>query len=406
VDQLLLFRELEKSLLDCLDEPIGILLERGAETGCQIFRFQRSTAALLDPKKDTFTRRVAIGYGSSHANGINDGTVPKPVIDHLFGERYRIRMVYHEVRERSIADYLDAQRPERRTQSRRANGKWELGDVAVVRLTDEREETTGYFSFDKPEDGRIGGRDLFFNLELFGQWMSYAIAQHRRVSYLERRMKWMERLLVTSNIFKLNLNLRELFNEIVWSIKFSSEFNLVAIGLVSRKTSNLELQAVACNDKIKQNRLLELQFPPSQLMEVFRDEYHRGKSYLVTRPETAFKSFKMVYYGSSLSRSRPPGSWPAWGMLLVPIRTSDSKTIGLLIADDYTGRGMPSDDDIHILEIMSNQFGIAIDNRGLYMKTVRRLQALKRDQPEDDYDFYENPTLAIKRMAERIFRNS
>jgi hypothetical protein len=216
----------------------------------------------------------------------------------------------------------------------------------------------------------------------------------------------MERLLVTSNIFKLNLNLRELFNEIVWAIKFSTDFNLVALGLISRKTGNLELKAVACDDKIKANRLLELQFPTGLLMEVFREEYRRSKSYLIHGPERVFQSYKQVYFGSALSERRLDGTRPAWTMLLVPIRTRESRTIGILIADDYTGSGIPGDEEVHILEIVSKQFGIAFDNRSLYMKALRRLREPDAAKPEEEYDFYENPTLAIKRMAERIFGRS
>jgi hypothetical protein len=275
-----------------------------------------------------------------------------------------------------------------------------------VRLADENRKTIGFISFDGPESGLIGGRDLFRNLELFGQWASFAVAQHRRVFDLERRARSMERLLVTSNIFKLNLNLRELFSEIVWAIKFSTDFDLVALGLIGRKTGNLELKAVACDDKIKANRLLELQFPTKSLMEVFREEYRRSKSYLIGRPEQVFRSYKQVYYGSALSERGPDGALPAWTTLLVPIRTRESRTIGILIADDYTGSGVPGDEDIHILEIVSKQFGIAIDNRSLYMQARRRLREPGTEKQEEELDFYENPTLAIKRMAERIFGKS
>lgn len=406
VDQILLFRELNGALLQCYSEPLSMLLERIAETACQVFRFQRATASLLDDEGNIFIRKVTVGYGFSSMKNIHDGTVPRRVIDQLFEERFRVRMVYRENEVRALADYFDAGRPERRSQRRRPTGQWETGDAAVVRLVDENRKTIGFISFDGPENGLIGGRDLFRNLELFGQWASFAVAQHRRVYNLEKRARSMERLLVTSNIFKLNLNLRELFSEIVWAIKFSTDFNLVALGLIGRKTANLELKAVACDDKIKANRLLELQFPTKSLMEVFREEYRRSKSYLVDQPEQVFRSYKQVYYGSALSERGPDGTLPAWTTLLVPIRTRESRTIGILIADDYTGSGTPGDEDIHVLEIVSKQFGIAIDNRSLYMQAKRRLREPDAEKQEEELDFYENPTLAIKRMAERIFGKS
>jgi CheY-like chemotaxis protein len=406
IDQFQLFRELNDVLLRYSREPLSMLLERIAEKACQVFRFHRATASMIDVEGHLFTRRVTIGYGPSPMKNIHNGTVPRRVIDQIFEERFQVRMVYRENEVRTLTDYFDAGRPERRSQRRRPTGQWEAGDVAVVRLADENRDTIGFISFDAPEDGLIGERNLFHNLELFGQWTSFAIAQHQRVYDLEKRSRSMERLLVTSNIFKLNLNLRELFNEIVWAIKFSTDFNLVGLGLISRNTGNLELKAVACDDKIKANRLLELQFPTGLLMEVFREEYRRSKSYLIQKPERVFRSYKQVYFGSALSERRLDGTRPAWTMLLVPIRTRESRTIGILIADDFTGSGMPGDEEIHTLEIVSKQFGIAIDNRSLYMKALRRLREPGTAKPEEELDFYENPTLAIKRMAERIFGRS
>ncbi len=406
IDQYLLFQELNRVLLDSHRDPLNMLLERAAEVGRQVFRFQRAAVSLLNEEQELFFRKVLIGYGISQARNTGNGTVPREVIDGLFGNRYQVKMVYRNGGPRSDAEYLDATKTERRTQSRRQSEQWEQGDVLLVRLRGERNETVGYISFDRPEDGLIGGRDLFHNLELFGQWTSFAVAHHAQVSALKKRVQRLKRLLVTSNIFKLNLNLRELFNEIVWAIKFSSEFSLVALGLVSRKTGNLEMKAVACDDRIKQNRLLELQFPTGRLLDVFRDEYKRGKSYLILKPEQAFRSFKQVYYGSGLSEEVQDGCWPDWGLLIVPIRSRESKTIGLLVADDPADSKLPTEEDIQVLETMSSQFGIAIDNRGLYMRVLRRIRELDRGEIEEEPDFHENPTLAIRRMAERIFRKT
>ncbi|MCK4924308.1 MAG: GAF domain-containing protein [Spirochaetes bacterium] len=407
INQYFLFQELHKVLLDSQGDPLNMLLERIAEVGRQVFRFQRAAVSLLNQEEALFYSRVMIGYGISQAKNAGNGTVPQEDIDKLFGNRCRVSMLYSNGEPRSDADYF-ATKPERRRLDRRPSGKWEHGDVLLVFLKGEKGETVGFISFDTPEDGLVGGRDLFENIELFGQWTSFAIAQHTQISAMKKHAQRLKRLLVTSNIFKINFNLRDLFNEIVWAIKSSSEFNLVGVGLFGvglfdRKTGNLEMQAVACDDKIIKNRLLELQFTAKALSKVFRDEYKRSKSYLILKPEEVFRSFKQTYYGSGLSEEKRAGTWPDWGLLIVPIRR-EKKTIGLLIADDPADSQLPGEEDIKVLETMSNQFGIAIDNRFLYRDVLRRAGELDRIEIEEEPDFQENPTLAIRRMAKRIFR--
>jgi hypothetical protein len=408
VNQYFLFQELHKVLLDSQGDPLKMLLERIAEVGRQVFRFQRAAVSLLNQEEALFFRRVKIGYGISQAKNTGNGTVPQEVIDRLFGNRYRVRMVYSKGEPRSDADYFDDTKPERRRWDRRPSGEWEHGDVVLVCLKGEKGETVGFIRFDTPEDGQVGSRDLFKNLELFGQWTSFAIAQHTQISAMKKHAQRLKQLLVSSNIFKLDFNLHDLLTEIVWGIKHSSEFNLVGVGLIDKKTSNLEMQAVACDDKIIKNRLLELQFPKKALHKVFRDEYkwsERSKSYLILKPERVFRSFKQVYYGSALSEEKREGKWPNWGLLIVPIRDRASKIIGLLIADDPADSQLPGEEDIQVLDTMSNQFGIAIENRILYRDMRRRTGKLDRIKIEEEPDYQEEPTRYIAaRMSKRLSR--
>ena len=396
IDQYLLFQELNRLLLDCHRDPLNVVLERAAEVGRQVFRFQRATVSLLDQKRALYVRKVLIGYGTAQARHSGNGAVPRETIDRLFSDkRYQVKMVYHEGKTPSDSDYLDIEKHEKRTLYRRGSDQWETGDTVIVRLKNARNDTLGYISFDTPEDDLIGGRDLFHNLELFGQWTSFAILQHEYVFKLRRRAQRLKQLFVTSNVFKLNYTLRELFDEIAWGIKNASEFRLVAGGLFGKRTGNFEMMAVACDDKIIKNRLLELQFPKRVLIEVFRDEYKRSKSYLVQNPERVFRSFKQVYYGSSLSEERKEGKWPDWGMLILPIPNRDNNMIGFIIVDDPADSQLPADEDIQVLETMSIQFGIAIENRILYRDMRRRAGEQDVVEIEEEPDFQEDPTLYI-----------
>jgi hypothetical protein len=394
IDQYLLFQELNRLLLDCHRGPLDLLLERAAEVGRQVFRFQRATVSLLDGKRALYVHKVLIGYGMAQAGHSGNGAVPRERIDKLFSDkRYQVKMIYHEGKEPLDADYLDVEKREKRTLDRRRGDQWEPGDTLIVRLKDSRNQTLGYISFDTPEDELIGGRDLFHNLELFGQWTSFAIAHHGQVYVLRKRAQRLKQLFQTSNAFKLKYTLRELFDEISWGIKNASEFRLVGGGLLIRKSGNVKMMAVACDDKIIKNRLLELQFPKKELMEIFRDEeYKRSKSYLVLKPERVFRTFKQVYYGSALSEEKREGKWPEWGLLILPILNRENKKIGFLIADDPADSKLPDEEDIKVLESMSNQFGIAIYNRILHEDMQRRAGEQDSIEIEEEPDYDEDAT--------------
>ena len=311
VDQYRLFQELNGLLLDCHRGPLNILLERAAEVGRQVFRFQRATVSLLDAKQALYVNKVLIGYGMAQASHSGNGAVPREKIDKLFSDqRYQVKMVYHDGETPPDADYLDIEKHEKRTSGRRRGDQWESGDKVVIRLKNSRNETFGYIQFDTPEDERIGGRDLFYNLELFGQWTSFAIAHHGQVYVLRRQAQRLKQLFqISSDAFKLKYTLPQLYDEIAWGIKNTSEFKLVVGGKFDRKTGNMKLLGVACHDKIIKNRLLELQFPRKPFIGVFRGEYRRSKSYLVLKPERVFRRFKQVYYGSALSVEKREGKW-------------------------------------------------------------------------------------------------
>jgi len=393
VDQYRLFQELNGLLLDCHKNPLKVLLERAAEVGRQVFRFQRATVSLLDEKRALYVYKVLIGFGMTPASHSGNGAVPRETIDKLFSDkRYQVKMVYHENRKPSDADSLDVEKREKRTLDRRRGDQWEWGDKVIIRLKNSRNETFGYIQFDTPEDALIGGRDLFHNLELFGQWTSFAIAHHGQVYILRNHAKRLKQFFKTSNVFKLKYTFPELFDEIAWGIKNSSEFKLVVGGMDDGKTGNLKLLGVACDDKIIKNRLLELQFPKKALEEVFRDEYRRSKSYLVLKRERVFQKFKQVYYGSTMSAEKREGKWPDWGLLILPIRNQKNELIGFLLADDPAELKLPGDEDIQILETMRDQFGIAIANRILYLDMRRRAAKHDSIEVEEEPDYEEDTT--------------
>ena len=253
------------------DEPLGEFLEKITEAACQVLRFQRSTIALLDKKKGVFIKQTMIGYGKGSAITQENIEVPKEVIDRIFGERFRVKVIYYNQDHRNISRYVNARHSERRTQRRRSPSEWHRKDLILVRLMDRNGGTFGYISLDSPLRGTLPNRSTFHNLELLSQLTSMAIENFYQFSSLERTSRRLKQVLVTSNIFKLYLSLNDLLKEVVWSIKFSLDFNLIALGLISKKTGRLEIKAVACDDKIKQHQMSELSFPLDKLANILKN---------------------------------------------------------------------------------------------------------------------------------------
>lgn len=350
-------------------EPINIFLRRIIEVICQIFKFKRSTLALLDNRRNVFVKHAMVGYTENEGQSIERRTmeVPYEVIERVFEERYRIKVIYYNQDNRDVETEENPGVPERRTQRRRPLDEWHKRDLVLLNLKDNNGRAFGYISLDEPQDGTIPTRSTFQNLELVSRLVSMAIENYYRFSMLDRKNRRLKQILSNSNIFKLHLSLSELLNEIVWSAKYSLEFNLVTLVLISKKTQMLETKAVACNDKIKQTQLLEQTFDVHEFSNLLRDEYQIGQSYLIAREEFVLEHFKQIYYGAEATLNLEDG-WPSHALLLVPIRGRDEKIIGFFMADDPQDTRFPTPETVHTLEILANQIAVAIDNRIMYVQ--------------------------------------
>lgn len=399
VDQTEMINQISQAITTSYDEPLNALLERLAEIACQVFRFQRSTIALLDKRKKTYVKQAMIGFPALRQLDNGNAEVPQEVVDKIFLDRFRVKAIYYKQAHRQSASYLSSRTPERRTQKRRPQNKWHRRDLILVNLTVKNGDSFGYISLDTPISNSQPDRNTFHNLELFGRLASMAIENYYQFSALEKRSRRLKQILVTSNIFKLYLSLNDLLNEVVWSIKFSLDFNLVALGLVSKKSGSLQIKAVACDDKIKRRQINELDFPLQPLSDLFRSEYNNGKSYLVLKAERVLDSFKRIYNGAEFDALQN-GNWPSRAVLLVPIKSKEDKIIGVLMVDDPVNKKLPSMDVMRTLEILANQVAVAIDNRIMYVQAKRRIQELDQNgQSENELN-----SSGLKGFVDKIFR--
>lgn len=401
IEQLQMISQVSQILTASYWEPLNVVLETIAETASRTFRFQRVTLALLDRRKNAFVKQAMIGY-SNLAPATNNLEVPQEVIERIFAGKYRTKVLYYNQSQQENAIELNAEFYERRTQQRRPNNQWHKRDLILVNLLTSGGKTFGYISLDVPADSFLPSRDTFQNLELFGQLIAVIIENYYQFSTIEKRSRRLKQILVTSNIFKLHLSLDELLKEMVWSIKFSLDFNMVALGLISKKTGSLELKAVACEDRVKLNQLNQLQFPIKPFGTLFRSEYQRGKSYFIVKEEEVFHSLKKIYHNGGLSKPSN-GEWPAWGLILVPLKSRDGKVIGVLMVDDPDDQRLPSKEVFSTLEILANQVAVAVDNRVMYIQAKKQLQAYEKSATSAQVDLPEFTSNGIKGLLHRLF---
>lgn len=398
VDQLSMISQMANLVTTGNDLPLNAFLERIIEIACQLFRFERATVAFLDKKRKVFVKQAMIGYHSASL-GKKNLEVPEEVIQRVFANRYRVKAIYYNQDHRNALRYLNAKKPERRSQKRRPSEQWHPRDLILANLMNRSGETFGYISLDKPVKNFVPNRDTFNNVELFGQLTSMAIENWYQFSTLEKRSRRLKQILVTSNIFKLYLSLNELLKEVVWSIKFSLDFNMVALGLISKKSQKLEIKAVACDDKIKRQQITTLSFPLNALATLFRTNFNTEKSYFVQN-EDIFQNLKSIYYGTQTVEP-VDGRWPYTAILLVPIKSREGKIIGSLLVDDPGDNRMPTKETVHILEIMANQIGVAIDNRILYIQAKQKLLDQNGSYQKTLARNLDSPRL--KRFVDRLF---
>ena len=388
-------------------EPLDVLLKRTAEVVSQIFSFKRATIALLDPRKRVFVKQAMAGYTEPIGTSIDQRSleVPKEVIDRIFSDRFRIKVIYYTRDQRDNNGDIAPGMPDRRTQRRRPLSQWDKRDLILLNLTDHNDRTFGYISVDSPVDGNIPSRSIFFNLELFGRLVSICVENYYRLSLLERRNRRVRQMLIASNIFKLYLSLGELLKEIVWSVKFTLDFNMVSLALISKKNNMLETKAVACTDKIKALQIRELNFDVQEFSGLMKEEYRQNKSYFVKTEEPILRHMKRIYYGAE-ANSFFQGSWPNWAMFIVPIKSREDKIIGFLMVDDPADCKIPSAETIQILEILANQIAIAIDNRVMYVEAKQRADAAMQSplDPSGVYMSESNQNSGFKKIVEKFLR--
>ncbi|HPG40932.1 MAG TPA: PAS domain S-box protein [bacterium] len=380
IDQKNMISEIVDVIHRSYTDSIDVLLKNLSELVCQVFGFKRSTVALLDPRKHAFVKQAMVGYAEKEDPASQQTMeVPQKVVEKIFSDKSHVKVIYHKKEQRQLTTNLNHELVQNNSLDNQPIPEWHKRDLIILNLTDQSNRTFGYISLDEPHPGNVPTKATFYNLELFSRLVSITVENYYRISTLERRNRRMKQILVNSNVFKLYYSLSELLKEVVWSVKFSLDFSMVSLVLISKKSGMLETKAVACEDKVKLAQIKELNYDLAEFSNLLRKEYMLGKSYFVKNEERILRPLKRVYYGSDGGEFFAD-CWPNWAVIIVPIKSREGKIIGFLIVDDPVDCRLPSLDTMHTLEILANQIAIAIDNRVMYV------QAKERSLPEPDLE--------------------
>ncbi len=400
-DQAKMINEMVQLIHDSYNLSFNHLIERITQLVCQLFQFKRATLALLDRRRKTFVKQIMIGYSNGKSENERILEVPQEVIDQIFVNQSRVKVIYHD-HEAGNHHALSTVASERRTQPRRASNQWHPQDLIIFNLVDHQNRTFGYISLDEPLYPVVPPHEFFYNMELFSSLTSLAIENFYNFAALEKRNRRLKQLLLSSNLFRLHLSISEMIHEIVWAIKFSMNYNLVLLGFINRNSKQFEIKSVACDDRIKTLQLKEITIPIQELQSLLKNEYRRGKSYLITRSEPALRRLKALYYDRKIDVNSHR-YWNWYIMLIIPIYGSNGKMIGYIMVDDPMDCMLPPAEDIHTLEILANQVSVAIENRLSYVRLRDQVIASRGQKPKVP-DSKEKAEGGIKKLVDRFFK--
>lgn len=353
------------------NEAMPNMLGALAQLSCRLFNFQRATIAVLDKKRQAYIKVAMIGYSLPLEAEKRRLEVPKDVIDRIFTQKHRIKVLYYNQDTRMTSDFISPTVPDRRSQSRRPIEQWHPRDVVLLNLADHNLNCYGYISLDDPADSFLPNRDFFHNLEIYSRLASIVVENHIHGITQDQRHRRLMQVLVTSNIFKLQFDMHDLLKEIVWTVKFSMDFNLAMLVLVGQKSGRAEVRAVACEDKVVSQQLLSVSMNIQDFLSLLDKENKSGKSYIIKEPVDALRQVKRIYHRHPVL-ARQQGDWPKDGAIVVPLRSRHNRIMGAILVDEPVDLNMPDRESIHILEILANQIAIAIENRILYVEAKRQ----------------------------------
>ncbi len=229
--------------------------------------------------------------------------------------------------------------------------------------------------------GRFVGRLIALRDVTAAQEAEEALRQAHR--NLEQRNRQLSQILEMGNLFRLNLDMTALFQEIVRSISHSLGFGVVVLSLVDRESGQICLRAhVGMSNGGKE--LLEgaLYMSWDEFSRLLDERFRVGQCYFI--PEGAV-DWQAVSEGPTYGLTPPAGDdlpeeerWHPNDALVVPLKLQQGQIVGAVSVDRPLNGRRPTGETFQLLEIMANQVATAIENAWLYRQLQEELAEKER----------------------------
>ncbi len=185
---------------------------------------------------------------------------------------------------------------------------------------------------------------------------------------LSRKSRQLADILEIGNELKTDLNIESLLDKIAKFVKNDLGFKTVLFSLIDESGTNFIRAAQAGLDNIWDD-IKDMKVPREEITNYFKDVFLFSKSYYVNH-FFAKKSDYTIKTGKTTEEL--PGNWNQNDMLLIPVKNTNGKLIGVISCDNPDDEKVPDIETIQALEIFANQAATAIEGARAYeqMKTL------------------------------------
>ncbi len=204
--------------------------------------------------------------------------------------------------------------------------------------------------------------------------------QVRSNNALRRRTEQMDRLLTISRKLRTDIPLEDALEEVAYAIQETAGFNAVLISVAEGWSGSgpvLRRVASAGLPLREFEELARVRQPVERYERILREEYRQGSCYFFPfdRRED-WETDLHIHTPMPEVETWHEGQWHPRDMLLVPLRGSGGRLVGLISVDDPQDGLRPSRRTFDLLAIFGNQAAVAIENANLYRDARHRADNL------------------------------
>jgi len=193
---------------------------------------------------------------------------------------------------------------------------------------------------------------------------------------LSLRAEQLANLAAISNALHTDRPLEKVLEDLVYAIQEAVGFNVVLLSIVDRNSSTLRRVAAAGLPLSVFNELKQRTQQLSTIQEGLREEFRISHSYYIPHQHKELTKEWDTFTPLRDTTNRGDGYWHAEDMLLVPLRGTDGRMLGLISVDVPRDGRAPTRPVVEALEVFANLAAVAVENAWLYGDLQRRIDAL------------------------------